>query len=71
MITVNTFGTFHFFSNLMCLKVFKEFQCLVERQFDRKIKVMQTDWGGAYKNINTYVWSTGIHHHRPCPYPHE
>jgi len=27
---------------------FKDFQNLVERQFNTKIQAMQTDWGGEY-----------------------
>jgi hypothetical protein len=35
-------------------KFFKEFQCLVERMFDRKIIAMQTDWGGEYERLNSF-----------------
>jgi hypothetical protein len=35
-------------------KFFKEFQCLVERMFDRKIIAMQTDWGGEYELLNSF-----------------
>jgi hypothetical protein len=34
---------------------FKEFQSLVERLFDKKILVMQTDWGGEYQKLNSYL----------------
>jgi histone deacetylase 1/2 len=32
--------------------VFQQFQVLVERQFSRKIKIVQTDWGGEYCKLN-------------------
>jgi hypothetical protein len=30
---------------------FRDFQNLVERQFDRKILAIQTDWGGEYQSL--------------------
>jgi histone deacetylase 1/2 len=33
---------------------FHEFQNMVERQFDRKIITMQTDWGGEYQKLNSF-----------------
>jgi hypothetical protein len=33
---------------------FQEFQNLVERLFDKKILVVQTDWGGEYQKLNTF-----------------
>jgi hypothetical protein len=34
---------------------FHEFQALVERLFDRKIIAMQTDWGGEYEQLNSFL----------------
>jgi histone deacetylase 1/2 len=34
-------------------QVFKNFQNLVERKFDKKIISMQTDWGGEYEKLNS------------------
>lgn len=31
-----------------------DFKNLVEREFDRKILYMQTDWGGEYKKLNYF-----------------
>jgi histone deacetylase 1/2 len=35
-------------------QVFKNFQNLVERKFDKKIISMQTDWGGEYEKLNSF-----------------
>jgi histone deacetylase 1/2 len=50
---------------------FQEFQTLVERQFDRKILAMQTDWGGEYEKLNSFFTKIGISHHVSCPYAHQ
>jgi len=52
-------------------KIFLQFQALVERQFDTKIKFIQTDWGGEYRKLNTYFKTIGIHHCLICPHTHE
>lgn len=46
---------------------FHDFQSLVERQFDHKICVMQTDWGGEYQALNSFFKCMGIAHHVSCP----
>jgi hypothetical protein len=43
----------------------------VERQFDRKILAMQTDWGGEYQSLNTFFKCVGIAHHVSCPHAHQ
>jgi histone deacetylase 1/2 len=35
-------------------RVFKNFQNLVERKFDKKIISMQIDWGGEYEKLNSF-----------------
>ena len=50
---------------------FQEFQALVERQFDRKILAIQTDWGGEYRTLNSFFAKLGIEHHVACPYAHQ
>jgi hypothetical protein len=44
-------------------KFFKEFQCLVEHMFNRKILAMQTDLGGEYEHLNSFFRTIGIYHH--------
>jgi hypothetical protein len=50
---------------------FHEFQKMVERQFDRKILAMQTDWGGEYQKLNSFFSQVGIFHHVSCPHAHQ
>jgi histone deacetylase 1/2 len=50
---------------------FHEFQSLVERQFNRKILAMQTDWGGEYEKLNSFFNQVGISHHVSCSYAHQ
>jgi len=51
--------------------IFLHFQTYVERHFNTKIKVIQTDWGGEYHRLNTYFSKCGIQHRLACPYTHE
>uniref|UniRef100_A0A8R7Q7D9 Integrase catalytic domain-containing protein n=1 Tax=Triticum urartu TaxID=4572 RepID=A0A8R7Q7D9_TRIUA len=50
---------------------FHDFQKLVERQFDRKILALQTDWGGEYVKLNSFFTKIGISHHVSCPHAHQ
>jgi histone deacetylase 1/2 len=36
-------------------QIFHNFQKLVERQFNCKILTMQTDWGGEYQSLNSFL----------------
>ena len=47
---------------------FYSFQAYVERQFQTKIRVFQSDWGGEYRRLNHYFRRTGIHHCVTCPH---
>jgi hypothetical protein len=38
---------------------FQEFQKLVERQFNRKILTVQSDWGGEYERLNSFFYLYG------------
>ncbi|KAK9062643.1 hypothetical protein SSX86_019831 [Deinandra increscens subsp. villosa] len=46
--------------------LFKQFVLMVERQFNTKLKNVQTDWGGEFRNLSTYFTSLGIVHRRSC-----
>jgi hypothetical protein len=49
-----------------------DFQAHVERLFDRKVLVMQTDWrGGEYHKLHNFFECIGISHHVSCPYTHQ
>ena len=45
---------------------FKQFQLHVERLFDCKIKIIQSDWGGEYHSLQKFLQSLGIHHRLSC-----
>lgn len=51
--------------------IFHRFQTLVERQFSRKIKSVQIDWGGEYHKLNQFFQTIGIHHWLIYPHTHE
>lgn len=44
---------------------------MVERQFSMKLKQVQTDWGGEFRNLNKFFSSLGIQHRLSCPHTHE
>jgi histone deacetylase 1/2 len=52
-------------------QIFCNFQQLVEHQFDKKILVVQSDWGGEYEKLNSFFKQIGIEHHVSCPHAHQ
>jgi hypothetical protein len=52
-------------------QTFHEFQSLVECPFDRKIVVVQSDWGGEYEKLNSFFTKVGITHLVSCPHAHQ
>jgi histone deacetylase 1/2 len=61
---------------LLCQKsevfaCFRDFQSLLERQFDRKICSVQTDWGEEYRALSSFFTSMGISHHVSSPHAHQ
>jgi histone deacetylase 1/2 len=50
---------------------FHDFQTLVERQFSRKIRAVQSDWGGEYQALSSFFTRMGISHHVSCPHAHQ
>lgn len=51
--------------------VFKQFMVTVERQFNTKLKAVQSDWGGEFRNLSTFFSSLGIIHRLSCPHTSE
>ena len=51
--------------------VFIKFQNFVERQFNCKIKSLQTDWGGEFRSLLPLLDQLGVLFRHPCPYVHE
>jgi hypothetical protein len=58
-------------NKLEVFHVFQIFQTHAERQFNRKILTMQTDWGGEYERLNSLFKKIGIKHHVSCPHAHQ
>ncbi|KAJ0806767.1 putative RNA-directed DNA polymerase [Helianthus annuus] len=51
--------------------IFKQFIVMVERQFQTKLKSVQSDWGGEFRNLSAFLSSLGIIHRRSCPHTSE
>lgn len=51
--------------------VFKQFMTTIECQFNTKLKYVQTDWGGEFRNLSHFFNSLGILHRRSCPHTSE
>jgi hypothetical protein len=50
---------------------FQDFHAMVERQFNKKILAVQSDWGGEYERLNSFFTQIGIMHHVSCPHTHQ
>jgi hypothetical protein len=50
---------------------FLQFEKMVDRQFNTKIRAFHSDWGREYKKLHPYFKCTGIQHRISCPYTHE
>ncbi|KAK9051887.1 hypothetical protein SSX86_028515 [Deinandra increscens subsp. villosa] len=50
---------------------FKQFTTMAERQFGTKLKSVQTDWGGEFRNLSSFFQSLGIIHRLSCPHTSE
>jgi histone deacetylase 1/2 len=50
---------------------FHDFQKLIERQFDCKIRAIQTDWGGEYQTLSSFFSPVGMSHQISCPHAHQ
>jgi histone deacetylase 1/2 len=51
--------------------IFVQFQKHVERLLKHKIVHVQSDWGGEYRNLNSFFRSLGITHRLACPHTHQ
>ncbi|KAH9779268.1 retrovirus-related pol polyprotein from transposon RE1 [Citrus sinensis] len=51
-------------------QVFKIFKAQVEKQLDKPIKCLQSDWGGEYRSFVHFLHETGIQFRHSCPYTH-
>lgn len=48
--------------------LFRNFVTMVERQFSTKLKRIQTDWGGEFRSLSSFLLTLGIIHQRSCPH---
>lgn len=48
------------------LYAFTHFKKMVENQFDKKIKILQSDWGGEIRSFKPLLDSNGIIFRHPC-----
>jgi hypothetical protein len=75
VIFVDHFSKFTWFYPIACksyvFSIFPKFQAYVERQFNYKIKSIQTDGGGEYQKLRHHFASHGIHHRFTCPHTHQ
>ena len=51
-------------------QVFKVFKTQVEKQLDKSIKCLQSDWGGEYRSFVHFLQTEGIQFRHSCPYTH-
>jgi len=52
------------------LSIFQQFKALVENLFSRKIKAVQSDWGGELRPFTQFLSQHGILHRLICPHTH-
>ncbi|KAH9744437.1 retrovirus-related pol polyprotein from transposon RE2 [Citrus sinensis] len=52
------------------LQVFTDFKTFIEKHLERRIKTVQTDWGGEFKSFSSLLTASGIHFRHPCPHIH-
>lgn len=51
--------------------VFKRFFVFIERQFDTRIKAIQSDWGGEFRPLKPVLEALGVVFRHPCPHTHQ
>jgi hypothetical protein len=75
VIFVDHFSKFTWLYPIACksdaFSIFPKFQAYVERQFNHKIKSIQTDGGIEYTKLRHHFASHGIHHRITCPHTHQ
>ena len=72
MISSNFFGFILLLLSLMLLISLKKNSKFTLNAFlTKKIKAIQTDWGGEFQKINPYFAQCGISHHVSCPHTHQ
>lgn len=52
------------------LFVFTTFETFIEQHLHKKIKTVQSDWGGEFRSFSSLLLSSEIHFRHPCPHIH-
>lgn len=72
---IDVFSRFTWLFPIQCKSdvyyVFLDFQSMVDRLFNTKIKQIQNDWGGEFRPLNTFFHKHGIIHRISCPHTHQ
>lgn len=50
------------------LSAFQQYKTLIENKFDRKIKTLQSDWGGEFRSFTSPLQNYGIEFRHSCPH---
>ena len=50
--------------------VFMHFLAMAKRLFHKKLFCLQTDWGGEYRSLSSFLTQLGIQFRHSCPYAH-
>ncbi|KAL6322818.1 hypothetical protein AAG906_020818 [Vitis piasezkii] len=57
----------HLSSKNQVISVFLQFKVMIETQFDTKVRILQTDWGGEFQAFTNTLCKFGILHRVSCP----
>lgn len=50
------------------LPTFRQYKALVENRFDKRIKILQSDWGGEFRSFESLLKGYGIEFRHLCPH---
>jgi hypothetical protein len=71
MILLNSLGFYLLRFKSDIFQKFTEFQTMVEHLFSTKLLARQTDGGGEYQKMNSFLAQKGIIHYLSCPHAHQ
>jgi hypothetical protein len=70
MFSIDIHGFFPIQAKSDVMPTFLQFQVMVEHLLNHKIIIVQSNWGGEYRNLHKYFQSVGITHRLSCPHTH-
>ncbi|MDV3193968.1 MAG: DDE-type integrase/transposase/recombinase, partial [Sweet potato little leaf phytoplasma] len=53
------------------LSAFIQYQSLVGNRFEKRVKIVQSDWGGEFRPFAPFLKTKGIEFRHPCPHTSE